>query len=101
MLVCNQDVSEKVVPVHVHVHVIRSMLRCTKNAALYKECLIGQSLCSTMEAMPYQIFPRNISEQHLVRNYDGGNLVDGMSSWSPNFLLENNEENVPSAQTRL
>ena len=32
MLVCNQDVPEKVVPVYV----IRSMLRCTKNASLGK-----------------------------------------------------------------
>ena len=28
-----------------------------------------------METLPYQIFPRNISEQHLVRNYDCGNLL--------------------------
>ena len=44
------------------------------------ECLMGQNLRSTMETLPLQILPGNISEQHLVRNQDvpnldGGNLV--------------------------
>ena len=44
------------------------------------ECLMGQNLRSTMETLPLQILPGDVSEQHLVRNQDvpsldGGNLV--------------------------